>query len=30
MPEDVPLVWRFKYEGLDRQRAPSEFQRKPN
>jgi AhpC/TSA family/Disulphide bond corrector protein DsbC len=30
VPEDVPLVWRFKYEGLDRQRAPSEFQRKPN
>jgi len=30
VPEEVPLVWRFKYEGLDRQRAPSEFQRKPN
>jgi AhpC/TSA family/Disulphide bond corrector protein DsbC len=30
VPEDVPLVWRFKYKGLDRQRAPSEFQRKPN
>ena len=30
VPEDVPLEWRFKYEGLDRQRAPSEFQRKPN
>lgn len=30
VPEDAPLVWRFKYEGLDRQRAPSEFQRKPN
>jgi hypothetical protein len=30
IPEDVPLEWRFKYEGLDRQRAPSEFQRKPN
>ena len=30
VPEDVPLVWRFKYEGLDLQRAPSEFQHKPN
>jgi hypothetical protein len=30
VPEVVPLAWRFKYEGLDRQRAPSEFQRKPN
>jgi hypothetical protein len=30
VPEEVPLEWRFKYEGLDRQRAPSEFQRKPN
>ncbi len=30
VPEDVPLVWRFRYEGLDRQRAPSEFQRRPN
>jgi DsbC/DsbD-like thiol-disulfide interchange protein len=30
VPEDVPLEWRFKYEGLDRQRAPLEFQRKPN
>jgi hypothetical protein len=30
VPQDVPLEWRFKYEGLDRQRAPSEFQRKPN
>jgi len=30
VPEDVPLEWRFKYEGLDRQRAPTEFQRKPN
>jgi hypothetical protein len=29
-PRDVPLEWRFKYEGLDRQRAPSELQRKPN
>jgi hypothetical protein len=30
VPEDVAVEWRFKYEGLDRQRAPSEFQRKPN
>jgi hypothetical protein len=30
VPQEVPLEWRFKYEGLDRQRAPSEFQRKPN
>ena len=30
VPEEAPLEWRFKYEGLDRQRAPSEFQRKPN
>ena len=30
VPEDMPLVWHFKYEGLDRQRAPSEFQRNPN
>ena len=30
VPEEVPLLWRFKYEGLDRQRAPTEFQRKPN
>jgi hypothetical protein len=30
VPQDVPLEWHFKYEGLDRQRAPSEFQRKPN
>jgi Disulphide bond corrector protein DsbC/AhpC/TSA family len=30
VPEDVPPVWRFKYEGLDRQRVPSEFQHKPN
>jgi hypothetical protein len=30
VPEDVPLVWRFKYEGLDRQWVPSEFRHKPN
>jgi hypothetical protein len=30
VPEDVPLVWLFKYEGLDLQRAPSEFQHRPN
>ena len=30
VPQDVPLEWNFKFEGLDRQRAPSELQRKPN
>jgi hypothetical protein len=30
LPQDVQLEWRFKYEALDRQRAPSEFQRKAN
>jgi hypothetical protein len=25
VPQDVPLKWHFKYEGLDRQRAPTEF-----
>jgi hypothetical protein len=30
VPQVVALEWRFKYEGLDRQRAPSEVQRKPN
>ncbi len=30
LPQDVRLEWHFKYEGLDRQRAPSKFQRKPN
>jgi hypothetical protein len=30
MCRKMPLEWHFKYEGLDRQRAPSEFQRKPN
>ena len=29
VPEEVPLEWRFAYEGLDRQRAPLELQRKP-
>jgi hypothetical protein len=28
IPEDVLLEWRFKYQGLDRQRAPLELQRK--
>jgi hypothetical protein len=27
-PETLPLEWHFHYEGLDRTRAPSEFQRK--
>jgi hypothetical protein len=30
IPQDAPLEWHFKYEGLDRQRVPSELQRKPN
>jgi len=30
IPQDVPLEWSFKYEGLDRQRVPSELQHKPN
>ena len=29
-PQDVPLEWPFKFEGLDRQRVPSEQQRKAN
>ena len=28
-PEDVPLEWRFQYEGLDRQRVPPDLQHKP-
>ena len=28
VPQDAPLEWRFQYEGLDHQRAPSELQRK--
>jgi hypothetical protein len=28
-PEDVPLEWRFQYQGLDRQRVPAELQHKP-
>lgn len=27
-PETVPLEWRFRFEGLERERAPTEFQRK--
>jgi len=30
VPEQVPLEWHFQYEGLDRQRAPAELQRKPD
>ena len=30
LPQDVPLEWRFTYQGLDRQRVPAELQRKPN
>jgi hypothetical protein len=28
VPQDVPLEWRFKYNGLDRQRVPRELQHK--
>jgi hypothetical protein len=28
IPETVPVEWRFHFEGLDRQRAPAELQRK--
>jgi len=30
LPQDVPIEWHFKFQGLDRQRAPLELQRKPN
>ena len=30
LPQDLPLEWRFQYQGLDRERAPAEIQRKPN
>jgi hypothetical protein len=30
IPQDVQLEWHFQYQGLDRQRVPLEFQRKPN
>jgi AhpC/TSA family/Disulphide bond corrector protein DsbC len=30
LPQDVPVEWRFKYDGLDRQRAPAKFQHRPN
>jgi len=30
LPQDLPLEWRFQYQGLDRERAPAELQRKPN
>lgn len=30
LPQDVPLEWHFRYEGLDRHRVPAELQRKPN
>jgi len=29
IPQDVPLEWRFKYQGMDRQRVPSQFRRNP-
>jgi len=28
IPETLPLAWTVRYEGLDRQRAPAELQRK--
>ena len=28
LPATIPLEWRFKFEGLDRERAPKELQRK--
>jgi hypothetical protein len=28
LPETVPLEWRFRFEGLDRERAPVSLQRK--
>jgi Disulphide bond corrector protein DsbC/AhpC/TSA family len=30
IPQDAPLEWRFKYQGLDRQRVPTQLQRQPN
>jgi hypothetical protein len=30
LPESVPLEWRFRFVGLDRQRVPAELQHKPN
>jgi hypothetical protein len=30
LPQDLPLEWRFQYQGLDRERAPAGIQRKPN
>jgi AhpC/TSA family/Thiol:disulfide interchange protein DsbD, N-terminal len=29
IPQTVPLEWRFHFEGLDRERAPADLQRKP-
>jgi len=28
-PQTIPLEWRFHFEGLDRERAPADLQRKP-
>lgn len=30
IPQEVPLEWHFKYEGMDLRRVPSELQHKPN
>jgi hypothetical protein len=29
LPQTVPLEWSFHFEGLDRERAPADLQRKP-
>jgi hypothetical protein len=28
IPQELPLKWMFQYENFDRQRAPTELQRK--
>ncbi|MDQ2949891.1 MAG: hypothetical protein M3Y27_28805, partial [Acidobacteriota bacterium] len=28
IPQELPLTWTFQMEGMDRQRVPSEMQRK--
>jgi hypothetical protein len=27
-PETVPVEWRFQFQGMERERAPAELQRK--
>jgi hypothetical protein len=29
IPQNVPLEWRFRFEGLDWERAPADLQHKP-